>query len=212
MLARIVLALESRIFQTALACLLRQEGDIEVVGAASTLDEAADLAAREAPSLMIVDEWLPPSSLPTVARRILASAPRTSLLVLLRTSFAPIQDALTVGVQGFLDAGSGPEELVAAIQALGKGKLYLSSEAARQIAESLARPEQPTSDLRKVTARELEVIRLIAEGLSSKEVATKLGISARTAESHRAAVMGKLGLHKVSELVRIAIRDGLIAP
>lgn len=212
MATRTLLALESRILQAALASLLRRGGDIEVVGTASTLDQAADLARREAPALIIIDEWLPPASLPTLARTLLASASQASLLALLRTSFAPIQDALAVGVRGFLDAESQPAELFEAIQALGQGKLHLSSEAARRIAESFARPEQPTSDLRSLTARELEVMRLVAQALSTKEVAIKLGISTRTAESHRAAVMAKLGLHKVSELVRIAIREGLIAP
>jgi len=131
------------------------------------------------------------------------------------THLRPIRldDVMRAGASGFLSRESSQEEFFAAMRALQPGQRYVSSSAAASLFDALAKPRS-NGDLcvTRLTCREREVLQLIAEGLSSKEIAVRLSLAVRTVDSHRAHLMSKLEVNKVSGLVRIAIREGLIAP
>jgi DNA-binding NarL/FixJ family response regulator len=125
----------------------------------------------------------------------------------------PIDEIVRAGAFGFLSRESSQEELFAALRALQRGERYISSSATASLLEAFSR-SRANGDLSvaRLTGREREVLQLIAEGLSSKEIAVRLSLAVRTVDSHRAHLMTKLEVNKVSGLVRIAIREGLIAP
>ena len=118
-----------------------------------------------------------------------------------------------LGAAGYLTKSGSASDLIEAIEAVRAGRGYLSSSVARHVVDVIARQERGAcSSASELTGREREVLQLVAEGLSSKEIACALSISTRTVESHRAKLMEKLGIHRVSGLVRLAIREGLIEP
>jgi DNA-binding NarL/FixJ family response regulator len=125
----------------------------------------------------------------------------------------PIGEIVRAGAFGFLSRASSQEELFAALRALQEGRHYVSLSTAASLFEALGKPRSNGDlPLARLTCREREVLRLIAEGLSSKEIAVRLCLAVRTVDSHRAHLMSKLEVNKVSGLVRFAIREGLIAP
>ena len=120
---------------------------------------------------------------------------------------------LRAGASGYVLKDASAVELVSAIEAVRSGDSYLSPAVTQQVVNAIARPgERPSFAASGLTEREREVLHLIADGLSSKEIAQRLGVSLKTIESHRANVMEKLDIHKVSGLIRFAIRAGLVAP
>jgi DNA-binding NarL/FixJ family response regulator len=122
-----------------------------------------------------------------------------------------VEEVLRAGASGYLLKDSASEELVQAIDAIRSGDSYLSPAITQQVVDALAHPaDRPSSAVSVLSERERQVLTLIAEGLSSKEIARDLGVSLKTIESHRANLMDKLEIHKVSGLVRFAIRVGLV--
>jgi DNA-binding NarL/FixJ family response regulator len=129
-------------------------------------------------------------------------------------SWDHIREALGAGASGYLIKTSSAAELVEAIRCVARGERYLSADVTGRVVGAFARPGEPRrpGSLDQLTAREREVLQLIAEGLSSREIADELVVSVRTVEAHRSHVMEKLDIHKVAGLVRFAIREGLVAP
>ena len=124
-----------------------------------------------------------------------------------------VEEALKAGASGYLVKTSSGLQLLAALRAVRAGQTYLSPDIAGRVVDALVRPERSScSPAGALSGREREVLQLIGEGLSTKEIADSLGVSARTVEAHRANVMQKLDIHKVAGLVRFAIREGLIGP
>lgn len=146
--------------------------------------------------------------------QILKVSPRSRVVIMSQHETSSyVQTALRNGACGYIIKTAASQELITALRAAANGKGYLSPEVAHSVVESFREPSiRPSSPLDALTGREREILQLIAEGFSSKEVAERLAISVRTVESHRSAVMGKLDVHKVAGLVRVAIREGLIAP
>lgn len=207
----VVLAYEHRIFRAALRTLLEAKEEFEVVGECSDGTEAVDLAKRLGPDVIMLDLWLPHLSAANATRRICSEAPASKVVVLaLRAPTSGVENAIRAGAAACLVGDSAPEEIFAALEAVGRGKCYLSPTVAQSVVEALSRPVEDSAP--RLTAREREVLRLVADGLSTKEVASELRLATRTAESYRASLMAKLGIHKTSELVRFAIREGMIAP
>jgi DNA-binding NarL/FixJ family response regulator len=210
----LLLAFEQRIVRDALRALIETRRMGHVVGECADGWEAVELAKRLRPDAVVMDFWLPQLSAVDAARRIAAEAPASRVVVIaLRDPGAHVESAVRAGASACMTSDSTAEELQAALEAAGRGRCYLSPAIAGTIVEALSRPDRELgSSADRLTAREREVLQLVAEGWSTKEAAAKLGISARTAESYRASLMGKLGIHKASELVRFAIREGVIAP
>jgi two-component system response regulator NreC len=214
MVTRILLAYDHQVFRHGLRSLIEQDKTLHVTGEASNASEAVAEAHRSQPHVAIVDSWLGPLSGLEVTRRMHQEGVDAKVLIFcMHLRPIPIDDVAQAGAFGFLSRESSREELFAAVRALRQGRRYVSSSTTADLFEALAK-QRPNGELSvsRLTSREKEVLLLVAEGLSSKEIAVKLCLAVRTVDSHRAHLMSKLEVNKVSGLVRIAIREGLIAP
>lgn len=205
---RVVLADDHVIVRQGLKALLEREG-FEVVGEASNGHEAIKLTDSLHPEVVVLDISMPLLNGIDAAREILNSAPRTKVLLLtMFTEEHYVYEALRAGVSAYVLKTKAAGELVTAIQEVCKGETYLSPGISRTVVQAyLAKADSPADPL---TARERQVIQLVAEGKTTKEIATVLGISTKTAESHRTNIMEKLNIHDIAGLVRYAIRHGIV--
>jgi DNA-binding NarL/FixJ family response regulator len=213
MATRVLLADDHQLLRQGLRRLLEAAG-IEVAAEAGDGREAVDEALRTLPDVVLMDIWMPRLSGIEATRELLRRAPGSKVLILsMHETRAFVEDALAAGALGYLLKSASAEELCEAIAAVSEGRAYLSAAVAHEAALALRRPRgTAAAPLDSLTGREREVLQRIAEGLGSKEIASDLRLSRRTVESHRAHLMRKLGVHKTSALVRIAIREGLVAP
>jgi DNA-binding NarL/FixJ family response regulator len=160
-----------------------------------------------------MDIWLPRLSGIEATRKITHDNRSRVLIVSQHDSWSYVEEALKAGASGYLVKTSSGAQLFTALRAVRAGKSYLSPDIAGRVVDAVVRPDRGSgSPVGALSGREREVLQLIGEGLSSKEIADSLGVSARTVEAHRASVMHKVGIHKVAGLVRFAIREGLIGP
>ena len=208
----IVLADDHRIVRDALRRVIEMRDDLEVVGEASNGEEAVDQVVEKQPDIALVDVEMPTFSGIEAARCISQKHLKTRVLMLsMHESGSAVEAALRAGAAGYVVKSSGTEELFHAIDTLRGGGAYLSPQVTSHVVGAFAAPaEAPSSRVGLLTPRERAVLHQIADGLSSKEIATALGVSLKTVESHRSNLMQKLGIHKVSGLVRLAIREGLV--
>ncbi len=209
----VLLVDDHKIFREGIRELIEKSGEFHVVAEASDGREAVELAALHRPDLALIDIWLPKLSGIDAAGQIRQAVPRCKVVMMSQHETASyVEAALREGARGYVVKTAAFTDLTAALRAAVDGKCYLSPEVASLVVDSFHRPSgEYASPLQSLTGREREVLQLIAEGYSSKEVAGHLSVSIRTVEAHRASVMGKLDIHKVAGLVRFAIREGVIA-
>jgi DNA-binding NarL/FixJ family response regulator len=176
--------------------------------------EALALAKKENPDVVILDISMPGLNGLEAARRLRATVPRSELLVLtMHDSDVLLRQAVESGVRGFVLKSDAGRELVAAIHALRDDKPFFSSSVAGRLASGYLRNGQSdASPQSRLTARETEIVQLLAEGKSNKEVAVALDITVKTAETHRTNILRKLELHSLADLVRYAVRNKIIEP
>jgi DNA-binding NarL/FixJ family response regulator len=208
----ILLADDYAVVRRGLRALLEAQPGWKVVAEASNGREAVDQATRLRPDIAILDINMPGLNGLDATRLIRKAVPEVRVLVL--TAFHTqemIEKALRAGVRGYLLKSDAETDLVAAVKALIEGRTFFTSVVSDAVVERL---RQDTEDRTQpvLTVREAEIVQLLAEGKSNKEVASILGISARTVENHRAQVMQRLSLRSFSELIRYAIRNGLVEP
>jgi two-component system, NarL family, response regulator NreC len=208
MATRILLADDHAIVRNGLRLLL-QHDDFEIVGEASNGREAAHMAAASCPDVAILDYGMPVMNGVDAAREILQTCPRAKVILLtMHADDRYVLQAVRLGVKGYVVKSQASEDLVRAIHEVQRGLMYLSPRVSRTLVEAyLAKSGLPPDPL---TAREREVLRLVAEGKTTKQVAEVLGISSRTAESHRSHLLRKLDMQNTAGAVRHAIRLGLI--
>ena len=189
--------------------MLREQFDI--VGEAANGADAVRLAEQFQPDISIVDLSMPRMNGITAVQQIRRISPRTkNILLTMYTDEFHILDALRAGVRGCVLKSQAAEHLMLAIRDVCAGGLYLSPAISGTVVEAyLAKTDKPFDPL---TDRERQVLQLVAEGNTTKEIATILGVSNKTAETHRVRVMDKLDIHSTAGLVRYAIRRGLIQP
>ena len=194
--------------------LLEAEPDINVCAEASDGREALRLLEKHKPDLVILDISMPRLGGLETLERMRAEHPGLKVILLSMHGAPPlIQSAVTLGADGYLLKNGRAGEVVAAVRAVMKGGSYFSPPVAREIVEQARSPKKETAGpFSTLSAREREVLHLIADGLSAKEIASDLGISTKTVEAHRTSVMRKLGARKATELVRYALRHGLVEP
>jgi DNA-binding NarL/FixJ family response regulator len=208
--ARILLADDHSLVRQALRRAIEAMGDLTVVGEASTGIEAVELVRRLRPDLAVVDIGLPLLSGVEVARQIAQSNRRSRILVLtMHHDPKLVRIAFEAGAAAYVVKSAGLDELRTAIDAVLAGKSYVSPGALDRsplAADNRALESLPVDVL---TPREREVVGLLGDGLSAREIAEQLNISRKTVEAHRANAMAKLGLRKTAALVRFAIREGL---
>ena len=213
MTTRVLLADDHDMVREALRLVIDGRTDMAVVAEARDGREAVALAKEHAPDIAVVDLWMPGLSGEEAIRQIVERCPDTKVLALsMHEDWGRVRAALQAGALGYVVKSAAFHELIDAIHALAAGHGYLSPAVAHHVVDAVGERGHQRSPLASLTEREREVLVLIAEGLSSKEIASKLGHSPKTTEAHRASLMRKLGVHKTSALVRIAIRDGLVVP
>ena len=205
-----MLADDHLIVRQGLKVLLEREG-FNVVGEACDGREAVRLAQELCPDIALLDLSMPLLNGVDAGRAILQASPKTKIVLLtMHTENHHVLDALRAGIKGYVLKTKAAEELVQAIQEVSLGKLYLTPGVSEVVVQAyLAKSDLPPEPL---SLREREVLQLIAEGKTTKEVAVVLGISVKTAESHRTRMMEKLNVHETASLVRYAIKRGLVQP
>jgi len=210
----IVVADDHKIVREGLVKLLESRGDLEVVGEASDGEEAVNMVLEKQPDVVLMDIWMPRLSGIDATRRIGKRGSEAKVLVLsMHESRSYVEEVLRAGAAGYVVKSSAASDLLQAIDAVNTGQSYLSPTITQQVVDAIANPDSTApSGVSMLTDREREVLQLIAEGLSSKEIAGVLGVSLKTVDSHRSNLMEKLDIHKVSGLVRFAIRAGLVEP
>lgn len=203
-----VIADDHCMFRQAIRHLLEDEG-FEVLGEASNGHEAVKLVARHSPQLALLDYGMPMLNGSFAAAEILKRSPDTQVVLLTMYNDETFAlDAVRSGVRGYVLKEQAAQELIAALRQVLSGSIYLSPSISESVVTALlSRKEQP-SDL--LTPREKQVLQLIAEGKTTKDIASLLHLSVKTAESHRSNIMNRLGVHNVASLVRYAIRRGMI--
>jgi len=210
----VLIADDHGIVREGLRRLLEAEPDIKVCAEASDGREALALVEKHKPGLVILDITMPRlGGLETLER--LRAVHREVKVILLSMHGDPpfIQSAVTLGVDGYILKNGRAGEVIAAVRAVMKGGSYFSPPVAREIVEQVRSPKRSGAEpFGTLSVRERQVLRLIADGLSAKEIASQLGISTKTVEAHRTSLMRKLGARKATELVRYALRHGLIEP
>jgi DNA-binding NarL/FixJ family response regulator len=210
----VVIADDHEIVRHGVRSLLEAEGSYKVVDEACDGLAAAQAVDRLKPDVLIVDLNLPRLGGLEVLKQARASSPRTKVVILTMHKDEPyVIEALRAGASAYLLKGSEAVEIKAALKEVLAGRRYLSAPLSEWAISVLTNKGGDESEpLSRLTRREMEVIQLAAEGLSTSEIAEKLFISARTCETHRANFMTKLGLQTQTDLVRFAIRKGLIEP
>ena len=214
---RILVADDHDIVRQGLRALLESRPGWEVCGEAATGREAVERARQGKPDVVVLDVSMPELNGLEAARQILQVLPRTEILILtMHESEEMARQVLGVGVRGYVLKSDAARELVSAVEALAEHKPYLTPRVSQMVLEGYLRGEgglPPAGSLAgRLTPREREVVQLLAEGKSNKEVAIRLGISVKTAEAHRGNIMRKLNLHSVAELVHYALRNQIVQP
>jgi len=201
------------VFCEAIRSLLEKQDDLIVVGEAGDGHRALEMARDLKPDVVISEITLPRLNGIDLIVRLREAELRTRTIVLTaREGRCDVEKALRAGASAFVCKTDSAKELEQALDAVRDGRSYVSPSIAQHVVDAMGgRPGQGSAAPAELTTREREVLQLVAEGLTSKEVASTLGVSARTVESHRARLMQKLGVHKVSGLVRVALREGLLS-
>jgi DNA-binding NarL/FixJ family response regulator len=185
----------------------------EVVGEAQTGREGVDLARRLRPDIVVLDVSLPELNGLDAARQIRRESPQSEILVLtMHHSEELARDVLQAGARGYVLKSDADENLIAAVESLRRHKPFLTSKVTEFVLDDYLRRADVSAEMphSAVTPREREIIQLLAEGKTNKEVAAALGVSVKTIEAHRANVMRKLHLQSLSDLVRYAIRNKIV--
>jgi two-component system, NarL family, response regulator NreC len=207
---RVLLADDHQIVRQGLKAILDREG-FKIVGEASDGGEAVSRALELQPDLVVMDIGMPVMTGIEAAAEIRKSVPSAKLILLtVHTENRYILEALRSGVRGYVLKSRASGELVEAIREILNGRMYLSPGISQTVVEAYLQRNLGGSE--SLTRRELQVLQLVAEGKTTKEVATSLGVSIKTADSHRSNIMHKLNMHSVADLVRYAIRRGLVQP
>lgn len=206
---RLLLADDHKMMRDGLRALIAQQPGMEIVGEASTGIEMLALAEKTAPDIVVMDVTMPELNGIEATRRLLATNSHTKVVALsVHTDRRYVTAMFEAGASAYLPKNAAFEELWLAISAVMRGQLYLSPSVTGVVVESFLR-NKDAATATALTAREREVLQLLAEGNSSKEIAAKLNVSVTTVETQRRQIGARLGLHSVAELTKYAIREGL---
>jgi DNA-binding NarL/FixJ family response regulator len=206
---RILLADDHAVVRQGFKMILDAQADMEIVGEAGNGRQAVELAEQLRPDVVVMDVAMPELNGIEATRRLASSVPHARVVALsMHKDSVYVREILRAGARGYLLKDSGAADLVAAIHAVASGESYLSPAVSNAVLDDYRRHVTNPIDL--LTSREREVLQLLAEGKSNKEIAGVLNLSVYTVDAHRGRIMEKLNLHSISELVRFAVRNGLI--
>jgi two-component system, NarL family, response regulator NreC len=213
---KLLLVDDHEVVRTGLKMLLEGQPDIDIVAEASNGAEAIQLADQYHPEIVVMDITLPDITGIEATRQIKQMHPEISIVALtIHEDEQYFFEMLQAGASGYVPKRAAPEDLIGAIRAIHAGEIYLYPSLAKALVVDYlgrSRSEPPEASLEMLTSREIEVLELLAEGLSNEEIAERMVISRHTVARHRENLMRKLGLHNRGELVKYAIRQGLINP
>lgn len=207
---RILLADDHAVVRNGFRRIMDSQSDMEVVGEASNGKQAVEMTQQLNPDVAILDVTMPELNGIEAARQILKLMPRVKILALsMQRDPVYVREMLRAGARGYLLKESDESELLSAVRAIAQGKGWLSPDVSEGVLDDYRKHVTHPIDL--LSPREREVLQQIAESKTNKEIAGSLNISVYTVEAHRGRIMEKLNLHSVSELVRFAMRNGLIS-
>jgi DNA-binding NarL/FixJ family response regulator len=213
---RVLLVDDHTLFRDSLRSLLERSNNIEVVGEAESGVGAIDQAVQLAPDVVLMDIAMSNVNGLQATRRIKKRNPSIKILALtMYETEQHIREMLCAGASGYVSKRAPARELISGIETVYRGNAILSSPVARKVVDEYVEQikiEKKEGKSQRLTARELEILSLIAEGKSNKEIAELLSLSVSTVQTHRLHLMRKLGAHDCTHLVRYAIREGLIVP
>ncbi len=211
---RVLVADDHTLVRAGIRSLLEGLENVEVVGEAGDGQEAVRLAESLRPDVLLLDVGMPGLNGLDVAARLATQDASIRVLILsMHTSEEYVLRALRAGCAGYLLKGSAVAELEIAVRAVARGETYLSPAVSKHVMDDYVRRTGGATDpIDALTPRQREVLQLVAEGNTSKDIADRLGVSFKTVEAHRAQIMERLGLHDVAGLVRFAMRMGLVRP
>lgn len=210
---RILLADNHTLVRAGIRSLVETVSGVEVVGEASDGREALDLIKERAPDIVFMDIAMEGMNGLEATRRTVKTFPRVRVIILsIHSNEDYVSQALRAGASGYMLKDAAPTELEMAIKAVTSGATYLSPSISRRVVDEYVRHlGGDTTPLDLLTPRQREVLQLVAEGYSTKEIAQKLGLGIKTIETHRTAMMERLDIHDIAGLVRYAIRNGLVS-
>ena len=216
-LFRILVADDHEVVRHGMRFLLESRSGWEICGEAADGREAVEKALRSKPDLAILDISMPTLNGLEATRQILKILPQAEVLILtMHESEEVMREVLEAGARGYVLKSSGGRDLVAAVEALQQRRTFFSPKVGEMVLQGyLTRAAwscEETASHRALTPREREVVQLLAEGKTNKEVSAALGLSVKTAETHRMNIMRKLNLHSLSDLVRYAVRNNIVQP
>ncbi len=210
---RVLIADDHRLFRAGIRSLLQRLDGIEVVAEAGDGREAIRLVEAHRPDVVLLDILMPGLNGLDAAARIAGAFPRTRVIMLsMNADEDSVLCTLRSGAVGYLVKTADPAELELAIRAVSRGEKFVSAAIAKHVvAACLRQADQERTSLERLTPRQREVLQLVAEGHTTKEIAKKLDISVKTAESYRGELMQALDIHDIASLTRYAIRKGLVS-
>jgi RNA polymerase sigma factor (sigma-70 family) len=212
---RVLLADDHTLMREGVRRILSADGGIEVVAEVGDGQAAVSQTLAKRPDVAVLDITMPGGGGLEAARRIRAQAPEVRILILsMHLQPEYLLESVRAGAHGYLVKDAAASELVSAVRAICGGDAYYSAAVSAQMSDLLRRKlegEEVTNALERLSPREREVLRHIAEGASNKDIAATLGISVRTVETHRDSLMKKLGIHSIAGLTRFALRCGLVS-
>jgi len=212
---RILIADDHEVARRGIRALLESHPGWEVSGEAKDGRETVELANQMKPDIVLLDIGMPNLNGLEAARQILATSPQVAILILtMHDTDLVVREVLRAGARGFVLKSDAGRDLVAAVDALQKQRTFFTTRVSQMVLDGYLDRGNQDSDVAvagdSLTTREREVIQLLAEGKTSKEVAVALNLSVKTAETHRTNLMRKLDLHSVADLTRYAVRNGIV--
>jgi DNA-binding NarL/FixJ family response regulator len=210
---RILIADDHEVARRGIRSLLEGHEGWEVCGEAKDGREAVDFASQLQPDILLLDIGMPNLNGLDAARQILAATPDARILILtIHDAEQVVREVLAAGARGFVLKSDAGRDLISAVEALQNRRTFFTPKVAQMMLDGYLRPheESDSSAQTLLTPREREVLQLVAEGKSTKEVASMLKLSVKTAETHRTNLMRKLNLHSVADLTLYAVRNGIV--
>jgi DNA-binding NarL/FixJ family response regulator len=215
MTVTVVIVDDHQVVRQGLRAMFERETDIQIVGEASNGWEAIEETIRKKPQVLVLDLVLPDTSGLLVTREVRLGCPETKIVIFsMYSDDAHVLGALRAGALGYVLKGAASEELLSAVRAAAADRKFLSSELARRATEAYGRddPGEETDTYKTISLREQEILELVANGMTTREIASLLSLSPRTVQVHRVNLMRKLDFHSQVDLVRYALSKGIIPP
>jgi DNA-binding NarL/FixJ family response regulator len=211
MTVRILIADDHGVLRAGLRALLNSTPDLQVAAEAGNGREALELCEQTRPDIVLLDISMPDLDGIEVTRRLKSAAPDTQVLIMTMHEDANLlHAALRAGASGYIVKRAVEYELLTAIQAVSRGELYVHPALTRSLLQTRPQATARPHEAEAISPREADILRLIAEGYTNRQIAEARSLSVRTVESHRASIMGKLDLHSRAELAKYAAEHGLL--